>query len=435
MAPYVYKFIPASAAITNKSPKQQYIDQFQQTLNEQFYNSSDWWTIEEETAVGSQEYQNIDVRIESVINAETGLKLGDDWKTVLFKEINHDAQLGKHYIFDNNTWLIINTELIKNLAGTATIRRCNNTLRWIDEPTGIYYEEPCCIEYMVKEPRNYATGGSPFITPGGFLKIEMQFNERSNKIKQNQRFLFGNVGHWTCYKIIGTGINDFRNITTYDNTTARILSLDLVADFINPDLDDVVKGIADVYTNVYTVTLNMSTIEGAPGNTLQLAARVTYNGDSVARTVLWESSDVHIATVNTAGLVTFVSNGSCTITAGIENNPVTASCAVTTKAIPAVNSYILITPDENYILEGIVKTYAVYLYENGVQQADVFTITCNPNSVPADNYSFSQVGGNGFIISNRLRYLTSYLTVTCTTGATVKTLDIYLRGAWQYDNA
>ena len=67
-------------------------------------------------------------------------------------------------MFDGSTWLTVNAEVTKNLTGTSTIRRCNNSLRWIDESTGSYYEEPC-IEYLVKEPRDYATQGSPFMTP------------------------------------------------------------------------------------------------------------------------------------------------------------------------------------------------------------------------------------------------------------------------------
>ena len=144
--PYTYKYVPAGMLVTGKrgkTPKDDYISLFQETLNNQFYNSSDWWTIQEETAAGSNEFAEIDVRINHVINTETGMDLGDDWKGLLFKEIDHAIELGKHYVFDGNTWLTVNTEFYKNLTGTCTVRRCNNTLRWIDEPTGEYYEEPC----------------------------------------------------------------------------------------------------------------------------------------------------------------------------------------------------------------------------------------------------------------------------------------------------
>jgi len=426
-----YKFTKASlAAVARKgnNPKNQYVELFQKTLDEQFYNSSDWWTVKEEVSIGSRTYRDIDVRVTHLINAETGLKLGDDWKTLLFKEINHAIELGKLYVFDDNTWLTTNTEFYKNLAGTCTVRRCNNTLRWIDEASGAYYEEPCAIEYLVKEPRNYATQGSPFITPGGFLHIEAQFNERTNLIKQNQRFLLGNPGHWSCYMVVGTGLNDFRNQTTYDNDSAKVLSLDLVANFVNDELDDIINGVADVNTNVYTVTLDKSHAEGYSGSTIQLFASVTYNGDSVTRDMTWATSNAKVATVSGSGLVTLKSIGNCTITANVENNTASDTCSIAVTNTPIVNTDVRITPDINYILEGSQKTYTVYLYKDDVQQADGFTITCNGNSVPASSYIFAQTDANHFTISNILRSVTSYLTIQCVSGTNTKSINIFLKG-------
>lgn len=442
MTSYTYKHIPASmyaGAKKGDSPKDQYIELFQQTLNEQFYNSSTWWTIQEETGIGTQTYENQDVRITHVINAETGLKLGDDWKTVLFPDLNHQLDLGRYYIFDGSTWLIINIEVIKNVAATCTIRRCNNTLRWIDESTGAYYEEPCAIEYMVKEPRDYITQGSPFPTPGGFLHVTTQLNERSGKINENQRFLFGNPGHWTCYKVTGTGINDFTNVKTYDNNSAHILTLDMSANFINKELDDVINGICDVYTNIYNVTLSSGSISGSPTGTMQLNAYVTYNGNSVERTIEWESSDTRIASVSGSSsgsaLINFNTNGSCIITASVYGNPASDSCWITVSATPTINNEILISPNINHILEGSNRTYSVYLYENGVQTSGSFIVTCSGSNVPLTSYTFQQTDGNHFKVTNILKDLTSYLTVQCTTGSVVapKMFDIYLRGAWHFD--
>jgi hypothetical protein len=435
---YNYKYIPASQAAQpagGTDPKKQYVDLFQETLNQQFYNSSDWWNIEEETAIGSQVYQPMDVRITTLINAETGLKLGDDWKSLLFRDIDHEIELGKYYKFDNNYWLTINTEVIKNLAGTATIRRCNNTLRWLDEKTGAYYIEPCSIEYMVKEPRDYATGGSPFMTPGGFVKIFTQFNERTNLINENQRFLFGNREHWTCYKVVATGLNDFKNQETLDNSSANVLSLDLAANFVNDSLDDIVNGIADVYKNLYTLTISRDALEGAVADTFQLSAVVTYNGDTITRPLAWTSSNTTIATVSATGLVTFIKNGNCTITVNIVDNTTSDTCSVTVKATPAINNDVVLNPNINYVLEGVTQAFTVYLYEDNAIQTDTFTYSINARSVPATSYRFLETDGNHFSIVNVLRCVDSYLTITCTSGANIKAFDIYLRGAWLNDIA
>jgi hypothetical protein len=432
-----YKYLKASLSVSSgasASPKNSYIELFQETLNQEFYNSSNWWTIQEETSIGSGVFQNVDVRITTLINGETGLKLGDDWKEILFKEIAHEVELGRYYVFDNNTWLTINTEIIKNLAGTCAVRRCNNTLRWIDETTGAHYQEPCCIEYLVKEPRNYMTGGSPFITPGGFLHIQTQFNERTNLINENQRFLFGNAEHWTGYKVIGTGLNDFQNTVTENNTSAKILVIDLVADFVNDELDDIVNGIANINRHSYEIVLDKEEAEGVSGNTIQLTATVIHNGEVVARDLIWETSDSEIAIVDENGTVTLIANGECTITANIENNTaVYGECNVTVTDSPAPNLVVKLYPETNYILEGSEKTYSVYLYENDIAQPDTFTITCNENDVSTDNFTFSQTDDNHFKIGNILRDVSSYLTISCIDdedGSITQTFDIYLRGGW-----
>jgi hypothetical protein len=230
--------------------------------------------------------------------------------------------------------------------------------------------------------------------------------------------------------VVGTGINDFRNQLTYSTQSAKILTLDLVANFVNEQLDDVVTGICDVYTNVYTITLNKASAEGSVAQTIQLLGDVTYNGKSVTRTIIWTTSNPKIATVSSAGLVTLVKNGTCTITGTIDGNPVHADSAITVTATPALNSEIRITPDKNYVLEGDSETYTVYLYENDAQQGDSFTFSCNGNSVPSTSYAFTSVDGNHFTVANVLRNVSSYLTITCTTGATIRTYAVYLKGAW-----
>lgn len=432
-----YQYMRASiraGAQKGSIPKSEYVDLFQHTLDEQFYNASNWWTIQEETEIGSREYRPVDVRMAHVINAETGLKLGDDWKTLFFKSTEEPPMLGRIYTFDDSVWLTTNIESTKNLTATCTIRRCNNTLRWLDESTGVFYEEPCAIEYLVKEPRDYATQGSPFKTPGGFLHIEAQFNTRTNLINENQRFLFGNPGHWTGYRVIGTGINDFRNAKTYEWREAKILTIDLIADFVNNELDDIVNGIANAGVNLYTLNIIENSINGAPGDMIQLHTAVTYNGHSAERNITWVSSDRTIASVDSTGKVTFLLAGSCTITANIEGNPTSDTCSVVVTPTPTVNKEIRLSPDRNYVLEGATQAFSVYLYENNVQQADKFTITCNPNIVPAANFTFTVSGSsvNNFTIQNKIRDLNSKLTITCVceTESISKDVDIYLRGAW-----
>ena len=62
--------------------------------------------------------------------------------------------------------------------------------------------------------------------------------------------------------------------------------------------------------------------------TQQLSATVTLP-EGQDQSVTWTSSDDSIATVSDSGLVTGVASGSATITASVQNNTYSATCAVT----------------------------------------------------------------------------------------------------------
>lgn len=427
-----YPFMTAGALINNKTPKQNYIDLTQQTLNDEFYDSSDWFTIQEETAFASGEYQNIDVRVNSVVNPTTGDNIEDDFKKLLFPDLTHPVELGKFYKFDDNYWMTINVDKIKTLYQTILVRRCNNSLRWIDEKTGALYTQPCVIEYRIKENRDYSTAGSAIVVPSGMIEVYYQVNDQTNKIKPNQRFLFGNPSNWTSYRVEGGGISNFNLQKTLDNTTAGFGRLSMTVDFKNYEDDDLTNGIANNGTNIYVLTLNQSSISGDTSQTVQLVATLTLNGFSASKTLVWSSSDETIATVSPTGLVTFVGEGTATITCELDDNAtVKDTCSVTVGTSPVDNYQVVISPsNKNYILEGLEQTWTVYLYKNGVQQSDAFVFTLDPNTVPNDNYIYTLLGDNSFKVKNVQRFLTDYLEVSCVSGSYSEIIQINLRGAW-----
>lgn len=427
---YTYKFIPAGDPIQTP-PKQTYKSDVQETLRNYFYESVDWFTIQEETSLGSGQYQNVDVRVNNVVNPTTGDNVEDDFKKIIFPDLEHSVNLGRMYLFDSNYWITVNVDKIKTLAQTILIRRCNNVLRWIDEQTGALYQEPCSIGYLIKENRDYSTAGSALVVPSGMVDCFFQINSKTNKIKPNQRFLFGNPSNWVAYRVEGGGINNFNNQQTLDNNSAGLGRYSLSVDFANQSTDDLVNGIANVYDNVYTLTLDKSNVSGSAGQTIQLNATVTLNGLSVTRNVTWTTSNSLVATVSSTGLVTIVDDGSCTITCSLENNSaVNDTCAVSGVLTPVDTYQILFVPSTNYVLEKEESTWFAYLYKNNIQQADAITFSLDPNSVPSGNYTYSVLGSNSFKINNIERFLTDTLDVTATSGIYSNVIQIKLRGAW-----
>lgn len=426
---YTYKYIPAGQAI-HKSPKETYRDDLQANLDEYFYSASDWYSIQEESSFASGTYQDVDVRINRVVDLQTGERIGDDFKKLLFKEIDHSVDLGRYYQFSNNYWIAINVEKLNSVTQTATVRRCNYILKWSDS-NGAIYQVPCSIGYLIKENRDYSTAGSNVVVPSGMDDIIVQRNSITNKIKPNQRFLFGVPGNFISYRVEGGGIANFNNTETANSSSAGYIRFSVVVDFGNYEGDDLVNGIANTLDEVYVLTLNESSLTGNATQTVQLRSTVTLNGAVVSRNVTWSSNHSDIASVSSSGLVTFVSTGSAVITCSLENNSsVSDTCSVVVGTIPVDHYQIVFSPTTNYVLEGNTQIYSVYLYKNNVQQADSMTFSLDSNSVPSSNYTYQVLDGHRFSIKNNNMYLTDTLDITATSGIYSGEIKLTMRGAW-----
>jgi hypothetical protein len=221
------------------------VNDFQALVSSQFSNSTDYYEIEEESTIGSGTYTTINVRITTALNTLTGEKLSDDFKQILFEDLNHNAQLGKKYYFSNNYWICTYSEAIKTLTANCMVRRANSMLRWVDEK-GIYYEEPVCLDYPISRPRDEAGSVNPPL-PAGYITGYCQLNTKTVKIKGNQRFIFGPESNRVVFKTFGDGTRAYLNQETLDDESANLLMLSMGGHFLNPDVDNVTLGIADYY--------------------------------------------------------------------------------------------------------------------------------------------------------------------------------------------
>lgn len=224
-----------NARVTTSS-ENYYKDSLQALIDKEFYDASDVYTIQEETSIGSGVYEDVDVRIMHIIQSDTGQKMSDDFKAIVFKDIEHARGLGFKYVFDSNTWLTNSTDLYKYVTASTIVRRCNNELKWIDN--GVVYSEPCIIDYNM----NYdnADFQKTVSIPDGVIRVFCQGNDNTNNIKLNQRFLFGN--QYQCFKV--QSINNF--LKHGDN--APVISFSLYIDNISSN-DNLTLGIADYYNN------------------------------------------------------------------------------------------------------------------------------------------------------------------------------------------
>ena len=244
-----YKYYGIS---TSGSPNHTLVTDFSTLLASQFDIASDVFDIQEEVVFGSGVLSNVRVRITSAVNAITGALLADDFKQILFKDITHDAGLGKKYFFSGNYWICVYSESLNTLSANCTVRRCNQTLRWVDS-SGNVLTEPCVLDYKISRPRDEVST-SDLVMPAGYVEIYAQENAKTKLIRGNQRFIFGPIENRICFKVFGDGVRNYINQLTSDDSSAKLLQLSVGGNFINADTDDLVNGIADRYKNYDLIT-------------------------------------------------------------------------------------------------------------------------------------------------------------------------------------
>lgn len=422
-----YKYFTSASAVTFLTPKESFLADFQANVDAEFSVAADIYTIQEEVPFSAGSYIDVDVRINSAISSETGIKLGDDYKKVIFSDLDHSTGLGYKYLFDDNYHICVNSEIKKNFASSITVKRCNNVLRWTDS-NGNSLSSHCSIGYNIKRPTDGLKSSAP-VTPAGFITVYTQLNDTTKAIESGQRFLFGNSRNWKAYRVYGNGVRSFLNQETEDNDSCRLLELYMGADYVNSSTDDTTNGIADTYKNDYELTLTPSSIEGVIGDTFQISANLEINDVSTTKDLLYISGDDTIATVSGSGGVVLIGDGDVNLFVYMEDNiSASAVCPVVVTGSSVTPYEIRVSPANTTVLEGTTTTFSVFGYIGSNVQAEVYTFTADTN-VPGANYTLTTTD-NSFSVRNIDMYLAAPLIISATSGSYSKDISIDLRGAW-----
>jgi hypothetical protein len=421
-----YKYLLSGSPTFFQSSADGILSDFQEMLNEYYDAVPGAYVVQEESVFGSQVFSNVDVRVNHAIDSQTGMKLGDDWKRLLFVSISHSTGLGYLYQFDNNYWLVVFSEIIKNFAGGALVRRCTNMFRWADE-NGNIYSEPGILEYKVSRPKE-SFGASDPIPPEGYIEGYLQLNDRTRLIKGSHRFIFGEPNNRICLKIFAGGVRSFLNQQTSDDTTGRLLMLTLGTSTINEESDDLVNGIADGLKYQYALSVTPSSITGNAGTSIQLNPTLTLNGNLSNKPLTYATDGSLVAIVSASGLVNLVSSGSCNISVSMLNNStISAIIPASVVTLPIQYSEVVINPVPSVIYEGSSGSYTTYLYINGVQQPNTFTYAVSGSLVPAANYTLKTTN-NSITINNIHNYMNNDLVINANSGSYTGTISVQLRG-------
>ena len=391
------------------------IDNYFSKVDQVWEYAPDIEIVEIQKDFGSTEYYPYKMRVERVFNAKTQDTRSDDWKEFLSPEPDFDLPYGLYLRWKNNYWIVYNKENFDYPTRGVICRRCITTFNWIDE-WGNLREYPVSIG-KPKEASDYVN--VQFTNPGGFNVFYMQLDQYSKYIRPNDRFMVGNDGYWTSYKVQGGGVANYLREETMNATSTGLLSLICFTYEGNDDTDNLEIGVANYYEKIFTMELDQYEIQQYSGFSTKIIPTIK-RGTTIKDNVelSWQSSDENIVTVNEDGTITLINEGEadviCTMT---KNNSVTKSVHIINMGEKEEGQEeekfyeARIYPNIHEIKQGTSQTYVIEYYINdNVASPQEITIKIDRNNVPKQNFVFT-TNDNTFTITNKTKYFESPLKV------------------------
>lgn len=399
--PYYEAFLK----IRPSTPNDYYREQFQALINAKWEETTTKYLIKAETEVGSFIFEDTEVRINHALDKSTGIKQGDDFREIIFKEITHNAPKGLYYKFDNNYWLTYNTDEYNRTSKNIIVRRCNNWLRYYDKTDGALIEIPCILDYDATAPTPQVD--NDIITPNNRITIIVQSNEKTTNIVQtNTRFIFGQ----RPFRVSGYNNYMQNNII---NSNSALLYIDAYLDEISP-YDNLKEEIAYNFGNKYQIIIDQKDFNQITGYTTQLSATVLDGNTIVDRNITWISSNTEVLTINEEGYINLVGSpgDTVTVTAQLGNNTaVTDSINITIVESTVQDPIIIIKP----LIQELAQNQSIILtanvYTNNIKQDDIVMV--NPSGASIESYDLTQVSTNTFKLNcNKVSQIPLLLTFT-----------------------
>lgn len=414
-----------------KRPHDAYLSQLQALINERWENSTQTiFSVYQQADIGSDEWIEQPISIDTAIDIGTGFKKGDDFKVFSHKNISADMKLGIMFRTEEDYWICTNTNGYASPTNSCEVRRCNNVMKWVDPETGFVNQQWCAIDYELSSPR--PSKDKDIVVADGHIFVLVQGNDLTRSIPKNQRFIFNGL----AFKV-----SAYQTLLNKDDVTfhSNLLYIDMYADTIQPS-DDVVNGIANATDYQYAIELQPDITEQIDGFTGQILSTVTCNGEVVDREIDWTGND--FVTVNEDGSYTLSgtippSNDGeydggdnepvekiAVITATLKGNPnVTASCSIKIVDETEDTVDIIIDPLFSEVRQSLPQSFSVYLYKNGVQQDDAITYT---TSGLTNKYFTLTQDGHDFVLTVKDISPTP-LTLMFTVDEYSETIDVLLK--------
>ena len=416
--------------VTN--PTKSYYDDYVAICEQTFDNAPNviYNEIQYEAHYGERDFRPIPmVRVDPVVNYNTGIQVGNDYKVFIFTpDFPVEPYFGMKFKWGRNYYLVTNVDGGAGLVATAEVRRCNNTLRFFDENGNKIYE-PCIIDQVLRFTNNNDT--MTIVTGKAEQYVWCQRNSRTVKIQPNDRFLFGVPEQRIGFRLYAGGLGNSLNTITGDDNSPSVTQFYMEEYEMDYQQDDIINGFANVNRFEYSIDISENNTFYDIGIKSQFNAVVYKGKDIVEKDILWKSSDEEVISINGNEFETLKAGTAKIYAIMADNKRVYGSMTITVlEEGSAETKYdILVSPDIDYVLEGEILTVNVDLYKNGIKQDDLIEIVDVSLDVPRKNYNLV-VNGNSFTLENKKFYLLHPVKVQCTWGDVVKTFEFTLRGLY-----
>jgi hypothetical protein len=396
-------------------PHDRYLSDLQNLINDRWTNSTQTiFNVLIETEIGSQQYEPIDVSVDTGVDIGTGFKKGDDFKVFSFRDITLNIPIGTMFKTEEDYWLCVNSNGFASPTNSCEVRRCNNIMKWIDPYSGKLYEQYCIIDYEMSSPR--PRRDKDVVVADGHIFVIVQGSELTRSIEKNQRFIFN--GQPYKFSAVQSLLD-----TNGELMPDTLLYMDMYLDVIQPD-DDLINGIANVNDYQYNINIQQDVQFQTNGYNGQLVATSSLNGEVVRRDIEWSGNEYVI--VNQDGSYTLNGNNGdvAVITAAFkDNSSIFAQCSISIIDESVEDNVIIIEPLITEVRQREPVSFTVYLCQNGIKQDT--PVICNTSG--ADNTCFSIVrDGNIFTLST-IKVTTTPLELTFTVGDIHKTINVMLK--------
>lgn len=424
------KYYNATQAFRTTNPTKAYRDDFVAISEQTFDNAPNvkYNEIEYEVHYGKRDFKPIPmVRVEPVVNYNTGIQVGDDYQVFIFTPDFPEPYYGMKFKWGRNYYLVINVDKGSGLSTSAEVRRCNNTLRFFDENGNKIYE-PCILDQVLRFTNNNDT--MTIVTGKAEQYIWCQRNSRTIKIKPNDRFLFGVPEQRIGFRVYAGGFGNSLNTITGDDKSPTLTQFYVEEYEMNYQTDDIENGFANAERFEYSIDISENNTYFDVGATAELSATVYRGKEVVDEKIHWCSSNDEIVSIEDNKL-TALAPGEVTLSAiMVDNKHVFGSITVTVLESSAEPNYdILINPDINYVLENEEITITATVYKNGIAQDYPIEIVDISEEVPRNNYKI-MVKDNTFTIINKKKFLSNPIKIRCSYNDIFKEFEFTLRGLY-----